>query len=1332
MKGNALRRFIAVFIVVAMMLTPVLALAEEADLGIEAPVAETGATLGEETTTDNAPEGESAPVEAESASVDDADSEEYDIEITKAGTYSKTVNVGDTISASLDMDDVEIVSCSATGSNVIEMDYDETSIEIAAVGAGSAKVTAKLSNKKTVTISVKVVNPYEPKKVSFAESTYTLAVGDLLDLYDEVEYDGITTLTFSTSSKSVAPVDKTTGEVVGKKAGKATITVKTSGGKTAKCTVKVVGNELKDIFKKPTKAQIRNLCEGGWTFLPRNIKYNNKGGIDCEFYLLNGTSYKTRTIENLNLSLLVDGEVIAAYDFGSRKVSASKYGYKSFKVSFPASSVEEVVFLPYVVEDLLIGVDEDIYVLASNKDELEFIPVDDVHEEGTEPGPTPPTPTPTKVTSVTLAPETLTLSVGETSTVVASVKPDNATDKTLNWKSSDEKVATVANGVVTAVAAGTANIIATANDGSGKSATCAVTVANIVGGLSVTMEETSKTLKVGDTATLTAVVLPPACQDTLVWASSDDTIAKVDSKTGVVTAVKAGSATITATATMDTTTKSASCAITVEAVTPTKNVTLDKETATVAYNGSIRLVATTKDGKAVSWTSSNKSIADVDSNGLVIGKSATYIGKTVNIIATDGTDSATCVVTITGAEVKKVELPDSGTVEAGKTVRKTVSVLDPVTEVVISPATGYDLSAVVYKSSDESVATVSATTTGFSVKGIKAGKVYISAYNSKGESISKDGKQCEFTVTSGTVYPTSIYVDKQTVTLKVGDKEALFVKYSPEDCTEKDFTVTSSNTSVATYSKSEGIITAVSEGTAHITFVGEADTGKTKPTTGVDVIVTAATDPTSDVPVTSFTISPSTGLSLEVGGSAKTVKATIHPSNASNPELVWTNSDDAVVQMTVAADTKSASFKALKSGSVKIAVKAVDKPNEIKTFVVRADVAGKKPVKLTIEKSISSQPDIVDMQGISANYPLRLKATVTYSDGSITTPSVVWSVSPTTGVAVVTDGVVTGLVDPNKTGTATITAKYTDPTTDMLVQGTYAVTVVNKVHPTSVTLTETPIKPATALSGIYIGQSVMLTANVEPDTAVDKSVTFTSMDTSVATVDNSGKVTAVGKGSTTIVVKTVDQAGSATAVQALAQVNVKQPITSITLDKTGTLNWKYGQTGTITATALPTTHKGTVLWKSSNTSIVNVPDPTVGNLVAQSTDGTAIITAYAEENESVLATVTIKVTEKAIGKVSNINVQQISGTGAIKVSWTGINTNTSKGDHYKVYLMSGSTVLSTYTPNVAVGTNTATFTKGTGDNAYAFESGKSYSVAIAVMDGTTEGELSDAFTFTYN
>ncbi|HIQ87503.1 MAG TPA: Ig-like domain-containing protein, partial [Candidatus Scatomorpha gallistercoris] len=86
-------------------------------------------------------------------------------------------------------------------------------------------------------------------------------------------------------------------------------------------------------------------------------------------------------------------------------------------------------------------------------------------------------PAPVLVNSVTLNKSELALYTGGSATLTATVQPEDATNKAVNWSSSDEAVATVdTNGKVTAKAAGEATITATAADGSGKSATCEVTV----------------------------------------------------------------------------------------------------------------------------------------------------------------------------------------------------------------------------------------------------------------------------------------------------------------------------------------------------------------------------------------------------------------------------------------------------------------------------------------------------------------------------------------------------------------------------------------------------------------------------------------------------------------------------------------------------------------------------------------------------------------------------------------------------------------------------------------------------------------------------------------
>lgn len=217
------------------------------------------------------------------------------------------------------------------------------------------------------------------------------------------------------------------------------------------------------------------------------------------------------------------------------------------------------------------------------------------------------------VTSITLDKTSLSMKVGETETITAIVSPDNATDKTVEWGSSDVAVATVADGIITAKKSGEATI--TAKSGS-CIAECKVTIT--VSAESVTLDKTSLSLAIGESATLTATVKPDDATDkTVAWSSSDESVAKVDN--GKVTAVKSGKATVTAKCGV----KTAECAVTV--TVPVSSITLDKTTLSLVIGESFTLTATVKPDdatdKTVTWSSSDESVARVD-NGKVTAVNA--------------------------------------------------------------------------------------------------------------------------------------------------------------------------------------------------------------------------------------------------------------------------------------------------------------------------------------------------------------------------------------------------------------------------------------------------------------------------------------------------------------------------------------------------------------------------------------------------------------------------------------------------------------------------------------------------------------------------------------
>ncbi len=177
--------------------------------------------------------------------------------------------------------------------------------------------------------------------------------------------------------------------------------------------------------------------------------------------------------------------------------------------------------------------------------------------------------------------------IGHTLTLIATVKPDDATDKTVTWTSSNTSVATVSEGKVRSIAGGTATITAKAGD---KSATCAVTVIVPVSG--ITLSQTSLSLEVAKTITLTATVKPDNATDkTVTWTSSNTSVATVSN--GTVTAVAAGTATITAKAGD----KSATCVVTV--FTAAKAVDLGLSVKWASYN--VGASKPEEDGDLFAW-----------------------------------------------------------------------------------------------------------------------------------------------------------------------------------------------------------------------------------------------------------------------------------------------------------------------------------------------------------------------------------------------------------------------------------------------------------------------------------------------------------------------------------------------------------------------------------------------------------------------------------------------------------------------------------------------------------------------------------------------------------
>ena len=1121
-----------------------------------------------------------------------------------------------------------------TSSNANVVSVDQTG-KVTALLGGNATISAKAGD-KTATCAVTVIAYVE--SVSLNKTTLTIAKGASETLVATVKPDDATdkTVTWTSSNTSVASVDQS-GKVTALKGGKATITAK-AGEKTATCEVDVTAAVTSVALNKTTLTLDKGKSETlKATVLPEDA------------------TDKTVTWSSSNASVAsVDQNGKVTAKLGGNATITAKVGDKTATCAVTVIAYVESVSLNKTTLTIAKGSSETLVATVKPDDATDktvtwtssntsVASVDQIGKvtalKGGEATITATASGKTAtckvtvtaaVTSITLNMSTLTLDKGKSETLVATVGPEDATDKTVTWSSSNPSIASVdQTGKVTAKLGGTATI--TAKSG-GQTATCAVTVMSYVE--SVTLNKTALTLAKEAYETLVATVKPDDATDkTVTWTTSNSSVVNVN-QSGMVTALKGGEATITATAGG----MSATCKVTVTAAVT--SVTLNKTTLTLDKGKSETLIATVgpedATDKTITWNSSNPSIASVDQNGKVTA----LLGGDVTITAKSGGSSATCAVTVI-AYVESVTLN-----KTNLTLAKGAS------ETLIATVKPDDATDKVIKWSSSNASAISVDQTG-EVTALKGGKATVTAQ--AGDKTAS----CEVTSTAAVI---SITLNKSILTLEKGTYANLVATVLPEDATDKTVTWISSNASVVSVDQA-GKVTAVKGGNATIT-------AKAGEETAICVV-------TVTVAVTSVTLSQ-TSLVIEKGQSA-ILTATVNPSDATDKAIVWASSNTAIASV-----DQTGKVTALKGGKATITATSGDKMASCEVTVTSAVTSVTlNKTELTLEKGTyevltatvlpedatdktvtwsSSNASIasVDQNGkvtalkggnatISAkagekiatcvvtitvpvssitldNTTLALEEgetatlTATVLPDNATDKTVTWTSSNTT-VATVSGGTVTAI----KEGTATITAKAGDKTATCSVTISKTVVAVTSVtlNKSSLTLTE--------------GGSETLVATVKPDDATDKTVTWTSSKTSVATVDSNGKVTAVAEGTATITAKAGDKSATCSVTVNKATVAV----TSVTLNKSS-LTLTEGGLETLVATVKPddATDK-TVTWSSTNTTVATVSS--VGVITAKSA-GSATITVTTNDG-GYEATCSVSVNKAAVAVTSvSLNKTSLSMT----------------------------------------------------------------------------------------
>jgi LPXTG-motif cell wall-anchored protein len=408
------------------------------------------------------------------------------------------------------------------------------------------------------------------------------------------------------------------------------------------------------------------------------------------------------------------------------------------------------------------------------------------------------------VTGVTVDPKTLTLTAGgATGTLTATVYPADATNKNVTWASSNEAVATVADGVVTPIAAGQAVITVKTDDGN-KTDTCTVNVQAatvLVTGVTVSPETLTLTAG-GATGTLTATVLPPnATNQGVTWSSGNGAVATVAN--GVVTPIAAGQAIITVET--DDGNKTATCTVNVQAApVAVTGVTVSPATLTLTAGGVTGTLTATvlpadATNKNVTWSSGNEAIATV-ADGVVTPKAAGQAIITVKTV--DGEKTATCTVTVNAAPVAV-----TGVTLAPATLTLTAGGATGTLTATVLPADATNKN-VTWSSGNGAVATVANGV----VTPKAAGQAIITVETDDGNKTAT----CTVNVQAAPVAVTGVTVSPATLTLTAGGATGtLTATVLPADAANKNVTWASSNEAIATVA--DGVVTPKAPGQATIT-----------------------------------------------------------------------------------------------------------------------------------------------------------------------------------------------------------------------------------------------------------------------------------------------------------------------------------------------------------------------------------------------------------------------------------------------------------------------------------------------------------------------------------
>lgn len=575
----------------------------------------------------------------------------------------------------------------------------------------------------------------------------------------------------------------------------------------------------------------------------------------------------------------------------------------------------------------------------------------------------------------------------------------------------------------------------------------------------------------------------------------------------------------------------------------------------------------TAENQEVTWESEDENIVVIDNSGVAVG----IANGTTNLVCKTviGGYKASCKVTVKTAAESLLLNYHTNSIYTSQSFTLKATIL---------PETATD-KTVYWSSEDTNVATVNKNG---KVTGVGRGTTVINC------------KTADGTITASCTVTVKKKVQVENVELYCGDDANYTAKtlyknqsfqlsavVSPSNATFKNVKWTSSNEKVATVDSS-GFVVAVGGGSAAI-----------KCTSVDNPMVAASCAVTVKVAATGVTLS-SSSVKIYVG-KTKTLTPTVSPADATNKSVKWRSLDTSIATV-----NKNGKVTAVKAGT---------------TYITATTANGKYTAKckVTVAKIVKSTSVKLNKTSLTINDGKSYRLTETVSPSNTTDKTVIWSVSDSKIIKVSSDGKVTAL----KPGTAYVYCKTKDTGKAAKCKVT-----VKAVVPSSVKFS------AESVSVAY-GKTKTLKATVSPSNSTDKTLKWSSSDSSIVSVTQSGKIKGLKAGkSATITVTT--NSGKRKAQITVKVTHVKP--TAVALNKKS-VTLSKGNTVTLTPKFTPSnTSVKSVTWTSDNKSVATVSSKGVVTAVA---NGTAIITCTTKNGLEAVCVVTVSVIP-----VSSVTVSQ--------------------------------------------------------------------------------------------